>query len=76
MLAAPIYRAGRSGRSAVLVLAPRRSPVKVALMPVLPPGGGTTVHTKTARFFGPFGEPRGTRTPNPLIKSQLLYQLS
>jgi hypothetical protein len=22
------------------------------------------------------GEPRGTRTPNPLIKSQLLYQLS
>jgi hypothetical protein len=22
------------------------------------------------------GRPRGTRTPNPLIKSQLLYQLS
>ncbi len=32
------------------------------------PGGG-------ARWLSD-GEPSGTRTPNPLIKSQLLYQLS
>ena len=26
--------------------------------------------------YGPFGAPSGTRTRDPLIKSQLLYQLS
>ena len=38
-------------------------------------GGPTALKTLTTRI-SPIGAPPGTRTPDPLIKSQLLYQLS
>ena len=41
------------------------------------PGGWSGVYKrKTEKFPSPFRTPSGTRTLDPLIKSQLLYQLS
>ena len=39
-------------------------------------GGPTALKTLTTADFSSAGAPPGTRTPDPLIKSQLLYQLS
>ena len=39
-------------------------------------GGPTALKTLTTADLSSAGAPPGTRTPDPLIKSQLLYQLS
>ena len=42
----------------------------------LPKGWSGVYKRKTEKFPSPFRTPSGTRTLDPLIKSQLLYQLS